>query len=303
MNRKILVLVSTYNGEQYLSQQLDSILNQKGVDVSILVRDDGSSDNTILVLEDYENRYQNVHYYQGTNVGPIMSFFDLLKHANGYDYYAFCDQDDVWDNDKLFCAIKMLSKEPDSIPVLYCSNLKVVDENLNFCRKAHSIKYDTSKRYAGLVDFYAVGCTEVFNQKAADVTNAHIRKDCLMHDSWVFMVCNFFGKIIYDVEAHINYRQHGHNVVGTNKDWKSKIKARVNRAADRTVQPRLKNAQVILDEFKDMLDRKDLQKVRRMSEYKKSFWDWVKLLFDFGIKSNHFGSDLRYRFLILLRVI
>ena len=141
MNRRILVLVSTYNGERYLSQQLDSILNQKGVNVSVLVRDDGSSDNTIRILEDYEKRNQNLHYYQGTNVGPIMSFFDLLNQAKGYEYYAFCDQDDVWDDDKLSSAILLLDKEPDSLPVLYCSNLKVVDENLNFCRKAHSIRY------------------------------------------------------------------------------------------------------------------------------------------------------------------
>jgi glycosyltransferase involved in cell wall biosynthesis len=303
MNRKILVLVSTYNGEQYLSQQLDSLLNQKGVDVSILVRDDGSSDNTIQVLEYYGNRYHNLHYYQGSNVGPIMSFFDLLKHANGYDYYAFCDQDDVWDDEKLLCAIQMLSKEPDSIPVLYCSNLKVVDENLNFCRKAHSIKYDTTRRYSGIVDFYAVGCTEVFNQKAADMTNAHIRKDCLMHDSWVFMICNFFGKVIYDVNAHINYRQHGHNVVGTSKDWKGKLLTRIRRAADKTVQPRLKNAQVILEEFKEMLEKDDLKKIKKMSEYKKGFWGWMRLLFDFDIRSNHFGSDLRYRMLIIFREI
>lgn len=303
MNRRILVLVSTYNGERYLSQQLDSILTQKDVNVSVLVRDDGSSDNTIQILEDYEKRNQNLHYYQGANVGPIMSFFDLLNQARGYDYYAFCDQDDVWDDDKLSSAVLFLNKEPDSIPVLYCSNLKVVDENLNFCRKAHRIKYDTSKKYSGLVDFFAVGCTEVFNQKALDMTNAHVRKDCLMHDSWIFMICNFFGKVIYDEDAHINYRQHGHNVVGTSKDRKSKIIARIRRAADRTVQPRLKNAQVIHDEFKDMFEKKDLQKVIKMSDYKKSFWGWMRLLFDFDIRSNQFRSDLRYRLLILFREI
>ena len=303
MQSKVLVLVSTYNGERFLRQQLDSIIGQQGVEVSILVRDDGSSDSTIQILDEYEKKYPNFQYYQGTNAGPCMSFFDLLKHAEGYDFYAFSDQDDVWDNDKLLSAIHHLEKEPKNIPVLYCSNLKVVDENQNFCRTAHAFSYDTNKKYSGLVDFFAVGCTEVFNQKAADFTKEHIRKDCLMHDSWLFMICNFFGRVIYDSTAHINYRQHGHNVVGTNMDWKSKLNARIKRAADRSIQPRLKNAEIILDEFGDMLDKKDLLKTKRIVDYKKSFMDWVKLLFDFEIRSNHLGSDFRYRILIFFKEI
>lgn len=303
MHNRVLVLVSTYNGEKYLNQQLDSILGQQGVEPSVLVRDDGSSDKTIQILEEYAKRYPGFQYYQGTNAGPCMSFFDLLKHAEGFDYYAFSDQDDVWDNDKLISAIHYIEKEPKSIPVLYCSNLKVVDEDLNFCRTAHSLSYNTKNRYAGLVDFFAVGCTEVFNQKAADFTKEHIRKDCLMHDSWLFMICNFFGRVIYDADAHINYRQHGHNVVGTNKDWKSKLNARIKRAADRSIQPRLKNAEVILDEFGDMLDKKDCLKIRKIADYKKSFIGWAKLLFDYSIRSNHIGSDIRYRMLLLIREI
>ncbi len=303
MVNRILVLVSTYNGEKFLSQQLDSILGQQGVDVSIIVRDDGSKDGTTAILEDYSSRFPNVSYFQGENVGPCMSFFDLLNHTVGYDYYAFCDQDDVWDSDKLAKAVEKLEKLPKDQPLLYCSNLKVVDENLFFCRKAHQKSYHPKNRYAGLVDFYAVGCTEVFNQKAADMTRAHIRKDCLMHDSWIFMICNFFGCVVYDHDAHINYRQHGHNVVGTNKDSLSKLKARVERAADRSVQPRLKNAQILFDEFSEELSQKDHSKISKMANYKDSFVDWMKLLFDFGIRSNHWGGDVRYRLLLLLREI
>ena len=303
MQNRVLVLVSTYNGERYLNQQLDSILGQQGVDVSVLVRDDGSSDATLQLLDNYAKKSSNFQYYQGSNAGPCMSFFDLLKHADGFDYYAFSDQDDVWDADKLSCAVSFIEKEPKDIPVLYCSNLKVVDENLNFCRTAHTSSYNTKNRYAGLVDFFAVGCTEVFNQRAVDLTRDHIRRDCLMHDSWIFMICNFFGRVIYDTTAHINYRQHGHNVVGTNKDWKSKLNARIKRAVDRSVQPRLKNAQIIYDEFKGLLDKKDLRKIIKITEYKNSVIDWFKLFFDFSIRSNHFGSDIRYRFLLLLREI
>lgn len=303
MNCRILVLVSTYNGERFISQQLDSILNQQGVEVSVLIRDDGSSDNTLKILDEYASKYAVIKYYQGVNVGPCMSFFDLLRHAEGYDYYAFCDQDDVWDDDKLLCAVRKLSMQSDTIPLLYCSNLKVVDENLNFCRFAHTQLFNTNNKYSGLVDFYAVGCTEVFNQFAADLTKSHIRQDCLMHDSWIFMICNFFGRVIYDEEAHINYRQHSNNVIGIRKNWISVINDRIRRVADRSIQPRLKNAQIILSEFQNNLNRSDLQKIKKIVEYKKDVFSWLKLLFDFSISSNHIKSDIRYRLLLLFREI
>lgn len=303
MNNKILVLVSTYNGEKYLSQQLDSILGQQGVDISILVRDDGSKDSTLLILENYSTRYSNFSFYQGVNIGPCMSFFDLLTHAEGYDYYAFSDQDDVWDNEKLIRATEKLGRLPESLPALYCSNLKVVDEQLNYCRIAHKKSFDTKNRYSGLIDFFAVGCTEVFNQKAADLTREHIRKDCLMHDSWIFMICNFFGHVIYDHKAYINYRQHGQNVVGTNKNNLGKLKERIERVVDRSVQPRLKNAQILSAEFCTELEQRDLRKITKIVKYKKGLINWLSLFFDFSIRSNFIESDIRYRLLMLLREI
>ena len=159
--KKVLVLLSTYNGEKYLREQLDSVLSQEGVDVSLLIRDDGSKDGTLNILKEYSVK-DNVNYYEGVNCGPSESFHDLMRHAKGYDYYAFCDQDDVWNNDKLITAVRLLEEKKQDLPLLYCSNLNVVDEHLNYCRLCHSEKYDLSNKYLGLVDFFAVGCTEVF---------------------------------------------------------------------------------------------------------------------------------------------
>lgn len=300
---KVLVLMSTYNGENYLKEQIESILTQEEVEVYLLVRDDGSTDKTMVILEDYSSRFSNISFYKGSNVGACMSFFDLLTHANGYDYYAFSDQDDVWDNNKLCRAIEKLKNQPNNLPVLYCSNLNVVDENLNFCRQAYNMLLNPHNRYTGLVDFYATGCTEVFNQVAADFTKAHIRRDCLMHDSWMFMICNFFGHVIYDEEAHIKYRQHRHNVVGASKDNYSRIKSRFFRVLDRTIQPRLRNAQLLADEFNNILDRRDLDKILKIANYKKNIFSWINLFFDFEIRSNILSSDIRYRLLLLLREI
>lgn len=300
---KILVLVSTYNGERFLREQLDSVLSQQDVTVDVLVRDDNSTDSTICILEEYSKSYSNFSYYQGKNLGPCLSFFDLIGHADGYDYYAFCDQDDVWDNNKLAKAVQNLDCNVQNIPILYCSNLRVVDEELNYCRLAHPHLYNVNDKYAGLVDFYAVGCTEVFNQNAVDLLRCHIRQDCIMHDSWLFMICNFFGKVIYDYDAHINYRQHGKNVVGSDTSSFSVIKERFLRIVNRKIQPRYTNAKLIYSEFHDKLSKDDLRKILKIVKYKESVFSLLSLLFDPSIRSSHWTSDMRYRFLILLKEI
>ena len=94
--KKVQVLLSTYNGEKYLKEQLDSIIAQKGVDVHILARDDGSKDDTIKILEGYEN----IDIIKGSNIGVCKSFFELINKSGEYDYYSFADQDDVWDCDR-----------------------------------------------------------------------------------------------------------------------------------------------------------------------------------------------------------
>ena len=98
---RVAVLMSTYNGEKYLNEQIDSILSQSGnFELSLLVRDDGSTDETINILNKYQN-LGKLKWYSGKNLGPGKSFIDLLYKTHGYDYYAFSDQDDVWMTGKI----------------------------------------------------------------------------------------------------------------------------------------------------------------------------------------------------------
>lgn len=300
---KVLVLMSTYNGERYLSEQLDSLLVQRGVDVTILIRDDGSTDNTIQILNDYVSKSVNLSYYQGTNVGPCMSFFDLLSHANGYDYYAFSDQDDVWDEDKLLSAVKMLEQYTSESPLLYCSNLNIVDEKLNYCRISHPKGMKISNKYQGLVEFFAVGCTEVFNQKAVDLSLQYWSKNCIMHDSWLFMVCNFLGEVLYDKTPHINYRQHGKNVIGTGKNNTDRVKASFNRVFNRNKQPRLQNANALIESLSGVLPHKEMKKIRKIASYKDNIKNRFSLLFDYKIRAASIKRDIKYRILILMGLI
>ena len=114
---RIAVLMSSYNGEQYIKEQIDSILNQKGkFNIDIYVRDDGSFDNTIHILEDYQKKGL-IKFCGGENIGPAKSFLTLLALADGYDFYAFADQDDIWFENKIESAILKIEKIPQSYTV------------------------------------------------------------------------------------------------------------------------------------------------------------------------------------------
>lgn len=216
---RILVLLSTYNGERYLREQLDSILNQDKVEVFILVRDDGSSDSTLEILTEYECKGFPLKFYQGSNVGPAASFNNLISHelCEKFDFYAFSDQDDVWLKDKLWNAFTKLSLlDVDEVPCLYCSNLIVTDSSLNPLHLMRKPNIHISHKTLIVQDFSA-GCTQLFNRMARE---SYIRGiDCSMdmHDYWLALTCVFLGQVIFDKTPHILYRQHNDNVIGARK--------------------------------------------------------------------------------------
>ena len=119
---KVAVLLATYNGEKYLKEQIESVLNQKDVEIELLVRDDCSDDETRNILKSYQDKGL-LKFYGEKRMNVPYTFFDLIDNAPEADYYAFCDQDDVWDNDKLITAINALSEFKNDEMNLYCSGL------------------------------------------------------------------------------------------------------------------------------------------------------------------------------------
>lgn len=307
--KKVCVLLSTYNGEKYLQEQLDSLYAQEGVELIILARDDASSDSTLEILRKNAAEHRNLTWYTGENVKPAKSFMSLIQKSSEIecDYYAFCDQDDRWDKDKLKCAVDMLDLEDNTKPNLYFSNLRIVDQDLNFYRLSHasaSARQQRSK-YSCLTEDMATGCTIVFNKTASDYVMSHFPEYCSMHDSWVYMICKFFGKVVYDFDAHIDYRQHGDNVVGTYLEKKSFQMGwkRFKRLFNRNLQPRYNNAVSFYECFGDRLEEKDKEKVLEIVHYKDSFGNRMKLFKDKEIYGTSRSRDLRYRGLILLGIV
>lgn len=211
---KCLVLLSTYNGEKYLSELLNSVLNQKYVQIDILVRDDGSKDGTLKILNEYEN--DNIRVYCGKNLRPARSFLDLIYQApDYYEYYAFCDQDDVWKDKKISSAIDCIKNING--PALYSGAVEVVDENLEFIRKSASDNTFSNPLYDILM-YGTPGCTFVFNRELMIKLKEYQPESVSMHDSWVSFVCLAVGGQFYsDQNAYILYRQHEANVLGAQR--------------------------------------------------------------------------------------
>lgn len=216
--------MSTYNGSKYIEEQINSILNQTGdFQLDLMIRDDGSNDDTLNII----GKYSNVQWYAGKNMGPAQSFIDLLIHTPGYDFYAFADQDDYWMPDKVSVGINALREK--CVPALYCSNAEVVDADLcssgrNVYRTAPSTDLKTYLCSGGLL-----GCTMVFNQQLAKIIQNQAPPARIgMHDFFTASLCLAVGgEIVYDHEAHMKYRQHGNNVVGVSQGFLHTLKSRI----------------------------------------------------------------------------
>lgn len=220
---KILVLLSTYNGEKYLINQLESITRQQSVIVDILIRDDGSKDSTVELLEKYSQNTQ-IKYYVVSNQGAVRSFLELIKVAPlDYTYYAFCDQDDVWENDKLISAVQMMSDFSSETPILYYSGQKITDENLNVMFN-HVLDKERSV-FANFIFNQMAGCTAVFNRRLLQELKKYTPQNIYGHDVWCYKLCvALCGNIVIESEGHILYRQHGNNVVGLQNSILGKLK-------------------------------------------------------------------------------
>lgn len=213
MGKKVIILMSTFNGGDYLEEQLDSLVKQTYENISIIIRDDGSTDRTIQILMDYSEKYENITFITGENLGVIKSFFYLLEeYGKSADFISFCDQDDVWLPDKIKVAVNILN-EDKCTPQLYATPVQLVDKNLNHMQVK---KFKKIGKRNAIIQNVVTGCSVVINRNFSDllIKNKPNIEKIEMHDSWMYLVCMFFGEFIYDDVSYIKYRQHENNVVG-----------------------------------------------------------------------------------------
>lgn len=221
---KVCVLLSTYKGEKYLKTQLNSLLEQEGVEIYILIRDDGSTDQSQHIIQTYAEFYPNIQWIQGKNIGFVQSFWSLLMEAHGFDYYAFCDQDDFWEKKKLISAISILKKDK---PMLYTSNVVSVNNDFEVLQEK-GFPFEGVLTYPDALQRPVLpGCTFVWN----DALHKELQKykgPQIAHDWTVYIIASAIGKVVYGKTSYIKYRIHENNTIGIDS-FSQKIKNKIKR--------------------------------------------------------------------------
>lgn len=223
---RVAILMSTHNGAQFLREQLDSLIRQSHQNWTIHVSDDDSRDATLAILQEYQQRLspERLLIRRGPCRGFAVNFLSqALNDDIQADYFAYCDQDDVWHVDKLARALDWLQQQPDEAAALYCSRTRLVDAQGRPCGMSPLFSRPPTFRNA-LVQSLAGGNTMIFNGAARRLLQQAGNIPIVSHDWWMYMLTSGSGgRIHYDPIPSIDYRQHGANLIGSNSSLSDRV--------------------------------------------------------------------------------
>ncbi len=218
MTEDVTVLLSAYDGAAFLPTQIDSIRHQKDVSWTLRVRDDGSpGEDTWQTLKGYAAADSRIQISRGDNLGAVASFFELLHAADtGAPYFAFADQDDYWLDDKLTRGVRALAEIDPDVPAAYGARVRIGDANLRPIGLTPTWPREPAFGNA-VVENILGGCTLVMNRaaRARMLETPRDRLDAVqMHDIWCYLICAAFGRVVFDPQPCMIYRQHARNCIG-----------------------------------------------------------------------------------------
>lgn len=303
------VLMSTYNGEKYLREQLDSIFNQDNVAVKLFVRDDGSTDGTVGILREYAQKFPVEIILDGENVRPGESFMRLVyKYADvpEINYYAFADQDDIWLPKKLCTAIEKLNEVENDRPALYSSNQYIFMDGDN-----KGVRHKEPQRtdlISHMTRNTIAGCTFVFNKSLAQIVSKADRPDprilrYRLHDAWLMLVAICCGEVIYDETSHMLYRIHSENVVGVKSvSFSDKINRLGRMFNNNSSNIRMVTAKELITLFPQM--NEECRRILHLyADYKESAKDRIALLCNNEIVFGSQENPIAFRVKVLLGLL
>ena len=223
MAPRVLILLAAYNGERYLRERIDSVLAQEGDFTLVLrIRDDGSSDGTAAVLEEYRSRFPDrVEVMSGGNIGYNANFFTLIDSAADCDYCALCDQDDVWLPGKLQAAVGILKKENG--PALYAAPSRMTDAALHPAGLTRLQKRPLLPANT-LIQNICPGHNQVMNRALLEIVQRPRDVSLIyVYDLWIANLAALYGVIRFDPTPRTLYRQHGNNELGSSGSTLGKL--------------------------------------------------------------------------------
>lgn len=300
--------MSTYNGEKYLEDQINSIIDQSYSNWHLYIRDDGSTDNTVSIIKHYTNIDSRITFFNPDkiqNVGVTSSFMNLLNNIEA-DYYMFSDQDDYWKKNKI--EICMEKAEQSAGPICVFTELQVVDKDLNEIELMNKGEIWSDFPHF-LFGNCVTGCTMLINNKLKSIIkiNKTNFNNIYLHDWWIALICSAFGKLIYIDKPTILYRQHGDNTEGSKKD---NIASIIHRSLnlDNEEIGMIKIIKMDLEFFKiwgnslSGINRKYLDSYNSLFSYPPyNFVHRCKLVKNFPPLRKHFRGRLLFSFLVLCR--
>lgn len=273
--KRVCVLMSTYNGARYLQQQLDSLGEQAGeFETYYYIRDDGSTDETLTILQNWIKNHVG-EVIRGENIGAKESFLWLMRTAPRADFYALCDQDDIWHKNKIQRQTERLT-ECELPGLCYCAQMfvdadgKPVPQGIR-CKEDPQMTFENSFVYS-----WAPGCAQVWNYKLMEkIQQCDIRR-CVMHDMVPIQLAGIYGSIEFEPMPLLYYRQHSQNVTTARLSFKKRMKLHWYVWAHANGCPLQEQAQELLEKATDAPEDKR-KFLLRLASYKKNFRNWVWL--------------------------
>ena len=227
---KIDILLATYNGSKYLHEQLNSILSQSYGNINVIIRDDGSSDNTVMIIKEYEQKDNRIKLLNDNlgNLGFVRNFEELMKNSTS-EYLMFSDQDDIWYNNKVETSYKRIKAIEEingkSCPILVHTNSKIMNyetrtKSLFISDYANNSLFENS-----FFNFFVQGSTMIIN-KFLKIESLPFSKEVYLHDRYLHLITEFIGVRSYIDVPTMDYRQHSSNEIGASSNVIKKIKSK-----------------------------------------------------------------------------
>ena len=297
MNPKIEILLATYNGEKYVGEQIDSIINQTYNNWELLIRDDNSKDRTLEILKEYEKKDKRIKVIEDKkgNLGFVKNFEELLNNSKE-DWVMFSDQDDYWLENKIEKYVAILNASSEDIlkkPILIHSNSFICDDNLEiikdeFINSKIANKYNEDDFYFA---YFVQGSTVLINRAIIDLA-LPFSKNVTVHDRYFHLLAEFLGKRIFINESLIKYRQHSNNKIGAKTSIISKIlKKRYFHTEDR---------ELILEIQKKYKDNLETEQIEKIEKYLEVTNDKKNRFLRFYL-SREFKMNIKKRLFMLLK--
>ncbi len=283
---KVNILMSTYNGQQFLAEQIRSIQEQSYTDWTLFIRDDGSSDNTKEILKDFEHQDSRIHLIdndKSDNLGVIKSFHKLVNHDRA-DYYFFSDQDDVWLPNKLELSLKEAQNYLADLPLMVYMDLKVVNQDLKIMTESmvkSQSHHANTELVQELTENTVTGGVAMINHALAEMWQE--TDDILMHDWYLALLASAFGNLVFIDQPGELYRQHSDNVLGArtlSKRFKKWIRPHIlfavywdliknsqKQASHLLQMPLSQSNRELIEAFVTIMDKPMLERFRILRKY------------------------------------